>query len=123
MTDALTAGAPEGEPVAYVPRAHSDSYYTVKGEYKWNELSESSFQVADPTIWECAPLYAAPIAPTQGKDAQDAKRYRWLRDLQRDWDAFDAHWLSENDLYGQGPDEMDAHIDDAIAAMEGGKSS
>jgi len=38
-----------------------------------------------------------------------AARYEWLRNS--DWDCFDSRWLSEHDVYGAGPDELDALID------------
>jgi hypothetical protein len=50
-----------GEPVAYVPRAHSDSENTVEGEYKWDWVHETPFEMNDPSVWECAPLYAGPV--------------------------------------------------------------
>lgn len=51
---------------------------------------------------------------------KDAERYRWLRDEADDgeWDCFDSAWLIKNDVYGQGPADLDAFIDAAIAATK-----
>lgn len=54
--------APQPEPVAYVPRCHTDGNYCIVGEYKWDEIEEKPFGLADPAHWECAALYAAPPA-------------------------------------------------------------
>jgi len=40
---------------------------------------------------------------------KEAARYRWLRDSE--WEMFKDGWLAEMDIYGEGPDEMDASID------------
>ena len=62
--DALRSAlaAPQPEPVAYVPRCHTDGNYCIVGEYKWDEIEEKPFGLADPAHWECAALYAAPPA-------------------------------------------------------------
>lgn len=52
------------------------------------------------------------------KARADAERYRWLRD-HGEWEAFDTVWLHEQNLYGQGPADMDAAIDQARAAQQG----
>lgn len=42
----------------------------------------------------------------------DAERYRWLRDVS-EWEMFEDSWLTKNDIYGQGPADMDTVIDSA----------
>lgn len=62
----------------------------------------------------------APVAaqPLTDQDRMDAKRYRWLRDEDDggEWACFDSSWLCKHDIYGEGPREMDAAIDMAMAA-------
>ncbi len=65
--------APQPEPVAYVPRCHTDGNYCIVGEYKWDEIEEKPFGLADPAHWECAALYAAPpAAPAPAVPSDDA---------------------------------------------------
>jgi hypothetical protein len=77
-------------------------------EGKPNEATAESYK---------AMIIAAPMAQAAAVPeavVRDAARYQWLRDQQNDWDAFDSSWLVKQDLYGQGPDEMDAFIDEQI---------
>jgi hypothetical protein len=48
----------------------------------------------------------------------DAARYRWLRDGDGEWECFSGGWLHKNNLYGQGPSDLDAAIDAAIATTK-----
>ena len=63
---------------------------------------------------------AALQAQAAEKDAEiaaleeDAARYRWLRDSS-EWEMFEDRWLTALDIYGQGPNDLDAAIDSAIA--------
>jgi hypothetical protein len=47
---------------------------------------------------------------------RDAARYRWLRD--GEWECFADSWLVNVDVYGQGPDDLDAAIDVELAKRE-----
>ena len=75
--DALRSAlaAPQPEPVAYVPRCHTDGNYCIVGEYKWDEIEEKPFGLADPAHWECAALYAAPPAAPAPADRTTSMDY------------------------------------------------
>lgn len=45
----------------------------------------------------------------------DAARYRWLRDSE--WEMFDDAGLSGLGIFGEGPDELDAALDAAMAVQ------
>lgn len=62
----------------------------------------------------------APAAPSP--DAQDAARYRYLRDGPEEWGMFEDRWLVATDIYGQGPLDMDTAIDAALAASTKGET-
>lgn len=47
-------------PVGYVPRCIADGENEVVGEFRWQEVEETPFEVRDPERWECAALYASP---------------------------------------------------------------
>lgn len=49
---------------------------------------------------------------------EDADRYRLLRDGPGEWDMFKDSWLSKMNIYGGGPDDLDAAID---SLKKGGK--
>ena len=58
--------------------------------------------------------YLHGMTPQQAADVRKAaERYRWMRNS--DWDLFDSRWLSAHDVYGAGPDELDALIDAKMA--------
>jgi hypothetical protein len=48
---------PEQDAVAWVPRAHKDTALTIEGQFAWEDLREYPFEVANPEVWECVPLY------------------------------------------------------------------
>ena len=62
------------EPVMYVARARCDSETTVAGELSLEDVSETPFDMNNPDVWECLPLYATP--PSLEAPLTDA-----LRDL------------------------------------------
>jgi hypothetical protein len=49
----------QAQPVAYVPRAIADGEHCIVGEFRWQEVEERPFDIADPH-WECCPIYATP---------------------------------------------------------------
>ena len=71
-------------------------------------------ELAETTVRETAEaLGCEPDNEAMLDAAQHAKRYAWVRNS--DWDCFDSRWLSAHDVYGQGPDELDALIDAKMA--------
>ena len=71
-------------------------------------------ELAEATVRETADaLGCEPDNELMLAAAQEAARYRWIRDS--DWDCFDNRWLSEHNVYGQGSDELDELIDAKIA--------
>lgn len=55
------------KPILWVARAKCDSYYTIAGELSVEDVYERPFELQDSEVWECLPLYAAPIQPRQAE--------------------------------------------------------
>lgn len=61
-------------------------------------------------------------ASSAAQDAKDAARYRWIRDGS-EWEMFEDRWLTKYDIYGGGPNDMDAAIDEAVEAQQRGSGT
>ena len=115
----LSLPAAGQEPVAW-------QYRSVRDKGLWFDCTEerAKRRSENPELWDARYLYDGPQPATA--DAEDAQRYRWLREQHEGDDAEETCCVfAPNDMreclvpVGSLPGELDEFIDAAIAAHQG----
>lgn len=117
----LALAAPTAQPVGQKPYAYC---VYIAAEQRGELVYDLEDAMDDLSNCECeiTELFDHPPAPAAPSlDAQDAARYRWLRDPETNLDALAADNWKDGEVYSG--DELDHAIDAALAASTKGEGS
>lgn len=102
---------------------HKISGASAASDWRWPATHAAREFHVETHLVRLTDAQSALLAQAAGKDAElqrlraDAERYRWLRDVS-EWEMFEDRWLTKNDIYGQGPADLDAAIDASRALAQ-----